>query len=708
VNAIINSGKNKKMENQVNFSEQEEKENLSQSSSRTEGSQQSPEKSSLKGRILLTVLIYVLLLTLSFSVFLIYKFIDFLMFGQDPWEALVLSIPYSLIVFVMLVTGLKFSFAGEFLFFPFFPLLSSLMVIFVVVSILEKRGLITRNKKKFKRVLVSSSVVAASLVALIIIAIVFLGTTAVKQGLQFQQAYETKKPLESVARFIYPGEDEESGEILISGLYGNKKQKLFSSGKENIGYISPNGKYFVSCEDYGRYGDCEELLSVDNPSQKTELCFMETFDGIKVCPDLCKWDISGTSFVCGYRFNGFIDKQKEAEASKHDVLVVFDPKNGGRRVVVDKIDGVENSEYTILVDQNFALLDEDTLIFTILEKGSKFFKAENIHSCSPRIVKLDNLAPCKSFALIGKEIYCPVKAEEYGIEIDNEDDLVMRGKDHFIIKQSLDQVTKESYQLASKGPISEVDSLFNIDEKYLFMTYSSGPSKLLELETGLSRNMGGGETMEKLSVDEELILERYPTEVDSKKIPKVYLEDSPDSREMSIEQCGEDESIGLSEVNESVNQGGDISYNSRRRDLEFGVDDEFVFMDGQKRYLIKRINNYPQEPGKTFARYLIDDLSDDLSVVNGFEIVEFRVKLLEEKKSVDKLYEIFTENQSENSGFEKIVLGSNEFIKRNPPETIMYWTIIGNYQLTFFAKAPADKVDWESFEKMLGSLEFKL
>lgn len=472
---------------------------------------QPSNKTELRTKISFTIILYIILLFVSFSIFFISNYIQ-----MDP-ESRWIYADFETIWTTFYIYGVVGLFT-----FPFLPLIISLLVIFAIVHILEKWKIITNHKKILLALFVFSLVP--------IIGIGVFDTTKQMQHKQqatqernyYEQIYETKKPVESKNIFIYPKNDE----IIISDIYGNNKKNIYSYTEKNIGYVSPNGKYFVNCEPYGKYGDCHSLLSVDNPSKKTDLCIMKTSDDRKVCPEFCDWDPSASSFMCKYKFYGFLDKDKEKSPSDKNILVLFSPRNGKHKVISQ-----DSSSKSI---QNFALTNKDTLIFTNQEK---FYKAENLYECQTKISEMENLSECDNFILENSNIYCPVKAEKYNIEIKDKENFWVGWRDYFIVKQNLNQSSPKDYSVVNKAPIPETEILFNVDDKFIFTILEPGGIKILDTKTGLTRNMGGDYAFDKkIEIDDNLIFEEY-TDIDIKKIPKLYMENTPAPDNIDLQEC---------------------------------------------------------------------------------------------------------------------------------------------------------------------------
>ncbi len=675
------------MKNQVNFSDQEE--GQKEPASFQLGNQPREKKFDFVGKLLMTIAIYVSLFCLAVVVLYLFAFANF-----DPDRGLLRTDFGEIVqtVFLIGVLGVVPIFGGGAAIFDLFPfafLLGALAMIFFIVSVLEQSHIITKNRERFNRILA---------VPLFLCAVVFIFDKIIQFNQSFgisqekdyyQETYETREPVESESRFIYPGVNEESGDILVSGIYEESKEKLFSSGEENIGYISPNGKYFVSCDEgHGRYGDCQGLHVAEDPSKKIDLCQKGASGETEKCPQFCDWDSGSNSLVCSIK-NG---------------LLLFNPKTGrqieilGRAGIAGEVKG-------------FDFLDEDSLIINKAMGG--FLKLDDIYSCRPKVTELENLADCESFVLEREGIYCVVRAEEQGIEINDEDNFEVKGYEHFIIRQSLNQASREDFEVINKAPIPETEVLVGVDGKYIFaLSRYGGSYKIIETESGLVRDLGGGFEWEEdyMEEDEGII---FKNSEDKKKTPRPYLKSSSDSRGLKIEQCREGRNAGSSELDEGINQGENIPYNSEREasdpqasgpeDLKFGVDDGLIFLDGQERYSIKRLFKKQGANQEFLAFYQIEDLA----VVNGFEMAEVRVNLLEEESSTEEFYRYLLNKQQEDGtdfDYSKLTLGGNEYVKR---DTSFYLIRTGKYQVSFLIKHPSNKVDWESFEKMLGSLEIK-
>jgi len=471
-------------------------------------------KTKITTKIFITLLFYVALFCVSFSIFFIFNY--FQVDADSRWiYAGFRDVMQT--VFLVGVAGVIPLFGGSstLFLFPFAPVVVSLLVIFAVVNTLEKWKIITNHKKIFLILFT----LAITLLAGIKIFDVIKQTQHEKQATEernyYEQTYETQKPVESKSLFIYPKDNE----IVTSDIYGNSEKKIYSYSEKNIGYISPNGKYFVNCEPYGEYGDCHSLLSVDNLSQKTDLCIMKTFDDYEVCPEFCNWDSSGSSFACKYKFYGFVDKNKDKIPSSKNVLILFNPQDGKHKIIAQR-ERINDSghEYT----QDFAFINKDALIFI---DQNKFYKAESLYSYQTKLSEIENLSECDNFIFENNNLYCSVNAEKYNIEIKDKDNFWVDENKYFIIKQTLGQSSKKDYSIINKAPISEAEMLFNIDDKFIFIVPTLGAIKILDTETGLTRDMGGDFAWDReIESDNKLIFKKHGVDTDIKKIPKSYLE----------------------------------------------------------------------------------------------------------------------------------------------------------------------------------------
>lgn len=478
-------------------------------------------KTKITIKIFITLLFYIALLSLS--IFLIFNYYQ--INANSKW--IYMNFKDAILMVLMVgVIGVFPLFGGNvtLFFFPFAPAVASLLVIFSIVSILEKWKIITNHKKIF--------LIIFTLIIISLISIKIFGTIeqtqyekqATEERNYYEQTYETQKPLESKSLFIYPIDNE----IVVSDIYGNNKKKIYSYSKKDIGYISPNGKYFVNCEPHDKYKNCHSLLSIDNLSQKIDLCIMKSLDHHKVCPEFCNWDSSGNSFVCKYKFYGFVDKNNDKIPSNKNVLILFNPQDGKHKIITQR---KKNDKYI----QDFAFINKDTIIFI---DQNKFYKAENLHSCQTKISAIENLSECNNFIFENNNIYCPVSSEDYNIEIKDKDNFWVKGNNYFIIKQNLEQSSKKDYSVINKAPVSKTEMLFKIDDRFIFITQTFGEIKILDTETGRIRNMGGNLIWnKKIESDNKLIFKKYRAFMDIKKFPKSYLESKSTQENIAIQEC---------------------------------------------------------------------------------------------------------------------------------------------------------------------------
>ncbi len=278
-------------------------------------------------------------------------------------------------------------------FFPFAPIIVSLLVIFIIVNILEKWKIITKNIGKFFIFIVISITLFFATIIFDLIRQEQDHRNIIDDKKYYEQTYKTYKTIESESLFTY----SEDNKIIVSDIYGNNIKNIYLNPEENIntslnnknitiGYISPDGKYFANCDWY-KYGNCNLLLSSKDSSKKIDLCIMGIDNDNKVCPDFCDWDSSWTSFVCKYNFYGFINKNKEEKPSSKNILVLFNPVDEKYKIITERNKG------SLGVIQDFALVDKNTLIFL---NQDKFYKAENIYSCQMKISEIKNLSECDS------------------------------------------------------------------------------------------------------------------------------------------------------------------------------------------------------------------------------------------------------------------------------------------------------------------------
>lgn len=513
-------------------------------------------KTKITTKIFITLLFYIALFCISFSIFFIFNW--FQVDAESRWiYASFRDVMQTVFLFgVAGVVPLLGGSATLFLF-PFAPVVVALLVIFSIVSILEKWKIITSHKKIFLSIFVLSIILLGSIKIFDIIKQAQHEKQATKERNYYEQTYETQKPVESKNTFIHP----EKNEIVVSDIYGNNKKIIFSYSEENIGYVSPNGKYFANCEPYGQYGDCNSLLSSDNPSQKTDLCIMKTYDDHEVCPEFCNWDLTGSSFVCQYKFYGFLDKNKEKTPSSKKILVLFDPRTGKHKI----INQIERSDSENDYTQDFALINSNSLIFT---NQGKFYKAENLYNCEIKISEMKNLSECENFILNGNNIYCMFNAEKNNIEIKDKDNFWVEGNDYFIIKQNLEQSSKNDYSIINKAPLPEAETLFSVDDKYIFIIPVLGSIKILDTESGLTRDMGGNLAWDEENVnDKKLIFEKYGVDTDIKKIPKSYLENITASEDTGIQEC-ENSEVPIDKLTKWENNKLSFEYDANDFNIE--------------------------------------------------------------------------------------------------------------------------------------------
>jgi hypothetical protein len=489
-------------------------------------------KTNIITRIIFTVILYITLICVSISIYYIFVYLQ-----TDPKDRWIYADFENAVqtIFFVGVAGVIPLFGGSatLFLFPFAQVVATLLVIFVVVSALEKWKIITRHKKIFISLFIFSLTFISGVGFFDTIKKIQHKKQATDERNYYEKTYETQKAVESNSLFIYPKDNE----VFASDIYGNNKKTLFSSSSEkNIGYVSPNGKYFVSCEDYGGYGKCRTLMSNDNPSQKTDLCIMKTADDFGVCPNFCAWDYSSSSFACSYGFYGYIDKTKETTPSKKSVLVLFGLQDGNHKIIAQRTE--DNDPNNLMSNQNFVFIDKNTILFIDQKNGNNFYKAENLYDCPVKISEMGNLSGCNNFIIDKNEIYCSVNAKDYNIETKDKENFWVDWREYYIIKQNLNQALKSDYTVISKAPMSESELMYNVNDKFIFIVPISGSIKILDTETGLARDMGGDYAWNRENKnDDNLIFSKYGIYTDIKTIPKPYKENVLNQENEFLQEC---------------------------------------------------------------------------------------------------------------------------------------------------------------------------
>ena len=322
----------------------------------------------------------------------------------------------------------------------------------------------------------------------------------------YHEKYEFDTPVISDAKFIYPevvfsNSDTvvKNTDIVISDINSENKVVIKSFPGQEIGYISPNGKYgFVLTKN--PYGGklVKTIISIETG---------ETFDFCNDqkngCGDNIIWSPQGTSFL----YNRYIygPNSQESDMIIKRALTLFELASKSERKVFES-----NYDYTgeIYPRNSFAWVDEKSIVISNYDSSEgKVYYASVPGQGEISLKIMENLKACLSVEYLNQHVYCflsvkdlypdlnfPDKNNEFivggNFSLDNEN--IDYDKVSYVVKQNLQQINKNDIQIVTKSPIntSEARKLSFIDSNYLFIsptTFTNRSEYIVELQSGMLR-----------------------------------------------------------------------------------------------------------------------------------------------------------------------------------------------------------------------------
>ncbi len=603
-----------------------------------------------------TIVIYVTIFLLVAAVYSWYLWIFYVENGLLLESAVHRFGPFEAasIVFTIGVAGVLPMFGGSsvLFLFTFAPLVFSLALIYIIVFLLEKKRLLSDHKKYFYSYVAFVVIISVMTTAFGLFFSAKHQIKAKNDRQQYADEYETKDPVKTDITFIYP----ENGDVITSGAYGEDKKILYSTGSENIGYVSPGGTYYVECESY-EYGDCKTLKSRIDKDKNIDMCMMNSQHNEMICPHFCQWNEDGSRMVCEYEAARLIVGETTLKMGR--ALVYINPATGTHKILASR----ENPEYDSGFDsytQDFAFISNDSIIY--LDK-EKFFRIDDMDVAEKDIksVPVTNLSPCQGFIFNESKLICAIDAEKANIPIQNKENFFVSEYKTMLVSQTMDQVDPTAFSVITKAPFVEPEFMFTFGN-YIMYDQLSGAMKIVDLQQGRARDFGGDFAWDvSIDSDNSIIFAKQETDLDKRTVPLPYRPEGDGVAPVGI-------------VDNQV-QSGDQSLNTAQANMVKFENERFSFQYNSNMFI-------PQNDQSSMI-----NLKDVATGSNYADVSSYKI---ENGLTYDMIYKNAVNSGCGNGycNVAKIKIGNREFIRythrdiRGANSITVYETVInGKYNL---------------------------